>query len=333
MKKIDLGGIWNMKGNGFDCDGTVPGSVYSFLLNNGLMEDPYYRQNELDALALMEHDYTFSRSFVFDKSVTAPVLLCCDGLDTICDIFLNGQMVGHTENMHRSYEFDIMHAVTDFSDGIWYVYFGCFDDAGNFRMNMNFIGMGARYPEITYPKSSSEFYTNKMLVKGVAPNPDVHGNSNKGTFQISWKKLEDSTWSENGIDYLVFDKSLSATERDLAVWNIAKLNLEKGEYAIRLSVRECDTCKWISSETIVPVDDLILPDSANAPKLVITPPVGNQVAGHTKDATIELKNVPSSSKWIVKASIEAPSPKDSSVYIRALEKTFDPMTISPFFTT
>ncbi|WP_109587313.1 hypothetical protein [Hallerella porci] len=237
---------------------------------------------------------------------------------------------GRKNSLNFSYEFDIMHAVTDFSDGIWYVYFGCFDDAGNFRMNMNFIGMGARYPEITYPKSSSEFYTNKMLVKGVAPNPDVHGNSNKGTFQISWKKLEDSTWSENGIDYLVFDKSLSATERDLAVWNIAKLNLEKGEYAIRLSVRECDTCKWISSETIVPVDDLILPDSANAPKLVITPPVGNQVSGHTKDATIELKNVPSSSKWIVKASIEAPSPKDSSVYIRALEKTFDPMTISPF---
>ena len=96
-----------MKGNGFDCDGDIPGSVYSFLLNNGLMEDPYFRQNELEALELMEHDYTFTRSFTYDKSITEPVLLCCDGLDTLCDIYLNGQMVAHTENMHRSYVFDI----------------------------------------------------------------------------------------------------------------------------------------------------------------------------------------------------------------------------------
>lgn len=41
MKKISLNGIWNMTGNGFDCNGTVPGSVYSFLLDNGLMKDPY----------------------------------------------------------------------------------------------------------------------------------------------------------------------------------------------------------------------------------------------------------------------------------------------------
>lgn len=107
MKKINLNGVWNMTGNGFNCDGAIPGSVYSFLLNNGLMEDPYYRQNELKALQLAEYDYTFNRNFDFDTSIKAPVLLCCDGLDTICDIFLNGKKVAHTENMHRSYEFDI----------------------------------------------------------------------------------------------------------------------------------------------------------------------------------------------------------------------------------
>ena len=107
MNKISLNGMWNMKGNGFDCNGTVPGPVYSFLLDAGLMQDPYYRQNELEALNLMEEDYTFSRNFDFDKSVSDTVFLCCDSLDTICDIYLNGSPVGHTENMHRSYKFDI----------------------------------------------------------------------------------------------------------------------------------------------------------------------------------------------------------------------------------
>lgn len=106
MKKILLDGIWNMSGNGFNCSGKIPGSVYSFLLSNGLMEDPYYRQNEYSALRLMDHDYTFYRNFEIDRG-NSPILLCCDGLDTLCDIYINGEFVAHTENMHRSYEFDI----------------------------------------------------------------------------------------------------------------------------------------------------------------------------------------------------------------------------------
>lgn len=110
MKTISLNGTWNMQGNGFDCNGTVPGSVYSFLLSAGQMPDPYYRQNELEATELLEYDYTFSRKFSFDVTQlnpVHPVCLCCDGLDTVCDIYLNGEAVGHTENMHRSYKFDI----------------------------------------------------------------------------------------------------------------------------------------------------------------------------------------------------------------------------------
>ena len=67
MKKLSLSGTWRMKGNGFDCEGKIPGSLYSFLLDAGLMEDPYYRENELDALELSHHDYTFERSFNFEK--------------------------------------------------------------------------------------------------------------------------------------------------------------------------------------------------------------------------------------------------------------------------
>ena len=59
MQKFSLNGTWRMKGSDFDCSGTVPGSVYSFLLDNKLMDDPFYRDNERDALKLMEYDYDF----------------------------------------------------------------------------------------------------------------------------------------------------------------------------------------------------------------------------------------------------------------------------------
>ena len=106
MKRIDLNGTWRLTGGGFDCRGTIPGSVYSFLLDAGLMEDPFYRNNELAALKLMEQDYTFSRTFDFTPTKDK-VLLHCDGLDTLCTITLNGQPIASTKNMHRSYEFDV----------------------------------------------------------------------------------------------------------------------------------------------------------------------------------------------------------------------------------
>lgn len=106
MKKLSLSGKWRMTGNGYDCVGTVPGSLYSFLLENKLMEDPYYRDNELKALELSYHDYTFEREFDFDK--------CCgkhylhfDGLDTFCDVYLNGEYIASCDNMHIAYEFDV----------------------------------------------------------------------------------------------------------------------------------------------------------------------------------------------------------------------------------
>lgn len=108
MRKISLNGTWHLSGGGYACDGTIPGSVYSFLLDNRLMEDPFYRTNELDALKIMENDFTFSRTFDFSlPEADVPVFLHCDGLDTLCDLSLNGHPVASTDNMHRTYEFDV----------------------------------------------------------------------------------------------------------------------------------------------------------------------------------------------------------------------------------
>ena len=112
MTKLDLNGIWRLTGAGYDCTGTIPGSVYSFLLDNNLMEDPFYRQNELEALKLMENEFTFTRTFDFTHTGDK-VVLHCDGLDTLCDIYINGVHVAYTDNMHRTYEFDVTEILVD----------------------------------------------------------------------------------------------------------------------------------------------------------------------------------------------------------------------------
>lgn len=108
MKKIDLNGIWRMTGNGYDVEGTVPGSVYSFLhVENKILPDPYYRDNEDLYTSLMYEEYTFERSFDYEKGAEQGVALVFEGLDTLCSVYLNGKLVGETENMHVRYEFDV----------------------------------------------------------------------------------------------------------------------------------------------------------------------------------------------------------------------------------
>ena len=99
-----------MEGGGFKCQSNVPGSVYSFLLNNNLIADPYFRDNELKTLELLENEFAFSRTFHIEKT-NYQMLLHCDGLDTLCDIFINNQHIAHTDNMHRSYEFDVTNSL------------------------------------------------------------------------------------------------------------------------------------------------------------------------------------------------------------------------------
>lgn len=103
---------WKMKTCGTENEypAVVPGSVYNDLLLNGLMEDPYYRDNEIKALALMEEDYQYRTVFSVDEAYFSmdEVLLCFEGLDTVADIYLNGEKLDSVCNMHREWQYPVL---------------------------------------------------------------------------------------------------------------------------------------------------------------------------------------------------------------------------------
>lgn len=112
MKKLSLCGSWHLEapGSGFGIvPATVPGSVYHDLLSASRIPDPFYRDNENDALKLMEFDFHYSRSFFVDNDLldSDALLLRCEGLDTIATVYVNGAEVGFANNMHRTWEFDV----------------------------------------------------------------------------------------------------------------------------------------------------------------------------------------------------------------------------------
>ena len=116
MKKISLNGRWTLRVLGPDgcaVEANVPGSVYNDLLAAGAMPDPFYRDNEMRALKLMDNDFSYTRAFNVPAELlqSDAVLLRAEGLDTLAEISVNGQAVGQADNMHRIWEFDVKSAL------------------------------------------------------------------------------------------------------------------------------------------------------------------------------------------------------------------------------
>ena len=112
MKQQSLNGAWRLSipGSGFpETSASVPGSVYHDLLTAGLIPDPFWRDNESEALKIMEYDFIYSRDFEVSEELLAceKVWLRCCGLDTLAAVEVNGQPAGRADNMHRIWEFDV----------------------------------------------------------------------------------------------------------------------------------------------------------------------------------------------------------------------------------
>ncbi len=108
-KRIDLAGVWHMAiDRGDPMSSRLPGSNYLTLMEHG-MEDPFYGTNETEASEAGHHDHTFTRTFVLSAEDLAYSRLdfVGDGIDTICDIRINGTLIGHTDNLNRVWRFHV----------------------------------------------------------------------------------------------------------------------------------------------------------------------------------------------------------------------------------
>ncbi|MGN1140259.1 MAG: glycosyl hydrolase 2 galactose-binding domain-containing protein [Oliverpabstia sp.] len=123
MKNMTTGWQMHQVGEKTWFPARVPGTVYTDLLENGQMEDPFWKDNENKALALMEKDYEYETVFQCDElRKSKKVWLKFEGLDTIADVYVNEKFVGKAENMHRIWEYDVTDVLTD-GDNTLRIYF------------------------------------------------------------------------------------------------------------------------------------------------------------------------------------------------------------------
>ncbi|MGN0593519.1 MAG: glycoside hydrolase family 2 protein, partial [Hominimerdicola sp.] len=109
--KIVLNDNWKMKKSCsqevYTCH--VPCSVYKTLISEKVIPNPYYRENEYISTRICDDDYDFFKSFEVSEDTLKSdrIYLRFDGIDTIADIFLNGEFLAYTNNMHRIWEFEV----------------------------------------------------------------------------------------------------------------------------------------------------------------------------------------------------------------------------------
>ncbi|XP_037686281.1 beta-mannosidase isoform X2 [Choloepus didactylus] len=114
-RTYSLQGRWKIRsGNGsLELPGTTPGCVHSALVRQGLIQDPYYRFNDLNYRWISLDNWTYSKKFKipFDICKWQKVKLIFEGVDTVAEILLNKVTIGKTDNMFNRYSFDITSVV------------------------------------------------------------------------------------------------------------------------------------------------------------------------------------------------------------------------------
>jgi len=84
---------------------TVPGVVHTDLLNNGLIDDPFFRLNERDVQWIDKEDWEYKTTLtatpeIFEKD---NIELYFKGLDTYADVYLNDNLILKADNMFREW--------------------------------------------------------------------------------------------------------------------------------------------------------------------------------------------------------------------------------------
>ena len=83
----------------------VPGVVHTDLLHNGLIPDPFDKDNEFRLQWIGLADWEYQTTFQVDAAALAHehVDLVFAGLDTFADVYLNDQSILHADNMFRTW--------------------------------------------------------------------------------------------------------------------------------------------------------------------------------------------------------------------------------------
>lgn len=103
---------------------TVPGVVHTDLLQNKIIEDPFFRLNERGLQWIDKEDWVYETCFTLaaDMMRKENMELVFEGLDTYADVYLNDECILKADNMFRRWSIPVRQYIRE-EDNILKVYF------------------------------------------------------------------------------------------------------------------------------------------------------------------------------------------------------------------
>ena len=111
VEKIPLNSNWKLihEGKSINLPMEVPGTVFEALIENKIIENPFYGMNEHDMAWVYDSDWIYELSFDVNPDFLEhlQILLIFHGLDTIAEVKLNDTLLGLADNMFKTHEFNV----------------------------------------------------------------------------------------------------------------------------------------------------------------------------------------------------------------------------------
>lgn len=110
IKKILLNDNWQFTERGVEkwLPATVPGTVHTDLLDNKIISEPFFGENEKTLQWIEEKDWEYKSVFSVDeKTLSAQnIEILFEGIDTYAQIYLNDSLIILANNMFRTWQFN-----------------------------------------------------------------------------------------------------------------------------------------------------------------------------------------------------------------------------------
>lgn len=92
---------------------TVPGVVHTDLIDNEIIEDPFYRLNERGVQWVDKEDWEYKTTINVKDEIFGKqhIELVFEGLDTYADVYLNDSLILKADNMFRSWKTDVKNII------------------------------------------------------------------------------------------------------------------------------------------------------------------------------------------------------------------------------
>ena len=91
---------------------TVPGNFEIDFMREGLLDDIYMGANSIKTQDLENLHFYYFTEFTYEADESKDAFLCFEGIDTVAEIFLDGEKIAFVENMFHAHRFSLKGVVS-----------------------------------------------------------------------------------------------------------------------------------------------------------------------------------------------------------------------------